>query len=201
MSLALLFVLMGVAVWLILKPLWSSTFGPGDWHWITTRAPWTVGSIFDAEGGWWASVPIALVLVALASPKGTESMDDAAKQRRTHVTPDAIIGDDAALPGAVGGQKIPLDFKTFAFSNRPALNGIPTTPSLYTADVYVWSTRVKNSVPGYCLGASMPASSLVDGSDPTPLCVTSTAAASAGPSQATSVLSASPRGPLTRGCG
>lgn len=30
-----------------------------------------------------ASVPIAIVLVALASPKGQEPMDDAAKQRRS----------------------------------------------------------------------------------------------------------------------
>jgi hypothetical protein len=96
----------------------------------------------------------------------------------THTTADAIIGDDTALPGAVGGQQIPLNFKTFAFSNRPALNGIPTTPSLYTADVYVWATRAKNSVPGYCLGASMPASSTTTGADPVPLCATSPAIAS-----------------------
>ena len=32
---------------------------------------------------WIASVPIALVLFALASPKGTEPLDDAAKQRRS----------------------------------------------------------------------------------------------------------------------
>jgi glucose/arabinose dehydrogenase len=66
MSLALLFVLMGVAGWLVLKPLWSSTFGPGDWHWITTRGPWTVDSLLGAEGGWWASVPIALFKVVLS---------------------------------------------------------------------------------------------------------------------------------------
>ena len=76
------------------------------------------------------------------------------------------IGDDSAVPPAVGGQKIVLDFLTLAYSNRKQLNGIPT--GLYTAQVYVWSTRAKNSVPGYCLGASMPASN--NGVDPTPLC-------------------------------
>jgi hypothetical protein len=49
-----------------------------------------------------------------------------------------------------------LDFLTKAYTNRPGLNGIPT--GVYTADVYVWSTRAKNSVPGYCLGSSMPIS-------------------------------------------
>jgi len=112
----------------------------------------------------------------------------------------ATIGDDGALPGAVGGQKIVLDFVTKAYTGgcsaqaaspttgsttcttasgvgpRAALNGIPT--GLYTADVYVWSTRAKNSVPGYCLGASMPAASATTGADPIPLCATSTGAAS-----------------------
>ena len=32
---------------------------------------------------WIASVPIALVLIALASPKGTAPMDDATKQRKS----------------------------------------------------------------------------------------------------------------------
>ena len=113
----------------------------------------------------------------------------------------AVIGDDTALPGAVGGQQIQLDFLAKAFSGgclsqaadsthnattcvtnagnagpRETYNGIPT--GLYTATVYVWSTRAKNVVPGYCLGASMPSSSLITGADPTPLCTTSTAAAS-----------------------
>jgi len=52
------------------------------------------------------------------------------------------------------------------------MNGIPT--GLYTAQVFVWATRAKNSVPGYCLGASMPASP--NGVDPTPLCSPSTTA-------------------------
>jgi len=74
------------------------------------------------------------------------------------------IGDDNPL--LPGGQQIPIDILTKAFSDRPQLNGIPT--GLYTATVYVWSTRAKNSVPGYCLGASMPASP--NGVDPLPLC-------------------------------
>jgi hypothetical protein len=74
------------------------------------------------------------------------------------------IGDDN--PTLPGGQVIPIDILTKAFSDRPQLNGIPT--GLYTATVYVWSTRAKNSVPGYCLGASMPASP--NGVDPLPLC-------------------------------
>jgi hypothetical protein len=45
---------------------------------------------------------------------------------------------------------------------------------MYTAQVFVWATRAKNSVPGYCLGASMPASP--NGIDPTPLCTPSTTA-------------------------
>jgi hypothetical protein len=50
------------------------------------------------------------------------------------------------------------------------MNGIPT--GIYTAQVFVWSTRAKNSVPGYCLGASMPAAP--NGIDPVPLCGVST---------------------------
>jgi len=65
------------------------------------------------------------------------------------------------------GEQIYLDFKTAPFGNRPQANGIPT--GLYTAQVYVWSTRAKNSVPGYCLGASMPPSG-AGGVDPSPLC-------------------------------
>jgi hypothetical protein len=77
-----------------------------------------------------------------------------------------ILDDASQTPGALDGEQITLDFLTKAFSNRPAANGIPT--GLYTAQVYVWSTRAKNVAPGYCLGASMPASP--NGIDPTPLC-------------------------------
>ena len=93
----------------------------------------------------------------------------------------ASIGDDAANPGAPGRQQIPLDFIAKAFTGgcnnnvavpnpatglttcttvagvgpRVAFNGVPT--GFYTAQVYVWSTRAKNVEPGYCLGASSPA--------------------------------------------
>ena len=49
------------------------------------------------------------------------------------------------------------------------MNGIPT--GLYTATVYVWATRAKNSVPGYCLGSDF----AVDGGSPT-ICAPSSAA-------------------------
>ena len=78
------------------------------------------------------------------------------------------VQDDSNVAPLVGGRKISLDFLAKAFSNRPKANGIPT--GVYTAQVYVWSTRAKNSVPGYCLGASMPASSSTTGLDPLPLC-------------------------------
>jgi len=80
-----------------------------------------------------------------------------------------VIGDDSSSTTSTtttNGQQIALDFLAKAFSNRTAANGIPT--GLYTATVYVWSTRAKNSVPGYCLGASMPTSP--GGIDPSPLC-------------------------------
>jgi len=93
------------------------------------------------------------------------------------------IGDDVStqaanypLSATNNGQLIALDFLTKAFSNRPALNGIPT--GTYNANVYVWATRAKNSVPGYCLGASMPISAA--GVDPTPLCPTSVPPADSG---------------------
>ena len=37
----------------------------------------------QARALWIASVPIALLLVALANPEGTQPLDDAAKQRRS----------------------------------------------------------------------------------------------------------------------
>jgi hypothetical protein len=77
------------------------------------------------------------------------------------------ITDDSGIGFAGAGELITLDFLTKAFTNRTGANGIPT--GLYTANVYVWSTRAKNSIPGYCLGASMPASGS-GGADPTPLC-------------------------------
>ena len=77
------------------------------------------------------------------------------------------IVDDAAPYPAPGGEQIALDFLAKAFSDRTGANGIPT--GLYTANVYVWSTRAKNSVPGYCVGASIPASG-TNGTDPSPLC-------------------------------
>jgi len=57
------------------------------------------------------------------------------------------------LSGTINGQQVALDFLAKAFSDRPQYNGIPT--GLYTAQVFVWSTRAKNTVPGYCLGANM----------------------------------------------
>jgi hypothetical protein len=81
-------------------------------------------------------------------------------------TGSGILDDNNPTPGAAAGEQIILDFLTKAFSDRAAANGIPT--GLYTAQVYVWSTRAKNVAPGYCLGASMPASP--NGIDPTPLC-------------------------------
>jgi hypothetical protein len=64
-----------------------------------------------------------------------------------------VITNDPGVNG--GGQKIALDFKVFAFTDRSALNGIPT--GTYSAQVYVWSSRAKNTVPGYCLGANITA--------------------------------------------
>ena len=69
-----------------------------------------------------------------------------------------VIKDEPAVAVLGGGQKISLDFKVFAFSLRPSLNGINTGTN-YSAQVYVWSTRAKNSVPGYCLGANIQAPS------------------------------------------
>jgi hypothetical protein len=90
------------------------------------------------------------------------------------------IGDDTStqiasypLSATVNGQQIALDFLAKAFTNRTAMNGIPT--GTYTAQVFVWSTRAKNTVPGYCLGSSMPISP--GGIDPTPNpCTPSTSA-------------------------
>ena len=90
------------------------------------------------------------------------------------------IGDDTSmeltsypLSALVNGQQIALDFLSKAFSDRTAMNGIPT--GTYTAQVFVWSTRAKNVVPGYCLGSSMPISP--GGVDPTPNpCTPSTSA-------------------------
>ncbi len=94
------------------------------------------------------------------------------------------ISDDSLLPPKVGGQQIALDFLTTAFSNRSIYNGIPT--GLYTAQVFVWSTRAKNSVPGYCLGQSAPTSpNGVDGS-----CTGTGAASSANPNPLVAVTTA-----------
>jgi len=69
------------------------------------------------------------------------------------VAAPAVLATGTIVDDTTNGQQITLDFKAFAFSNRSALNGIPT--GIYDADVYVWSDRAKNSVPGYCLGASI----------------------------------------------
>jgi hypothetical protein len=70
-----------------------------------------------------------------------------------------IVDEPSISPATVGGgQKISLDFKVFPFSLRPSFNGINTGTN-YSAQVYVWSTRAKNSVPGYCLGADITAPS------------------------------------------
>ena len=82
------------------------------------------------------------------------------------VLPASNWDDTGGFTGHPTGQKVALDFLAKAFTNRTAANGIPT--GFYTATVYVWSTRAKNSAPGYCLGASMPTSPL--GLDPVPLC-------------------------------
>ena len=72
-------------------------------------------------------------------------------------------GGNGAFNGAFYNQ-VPLDFKVTPFSNRAIANGIPT--GLYSAQVFVWSTRAKNSVPGYCLGASMGSDPNATGSNP-----------------------------------
>jgi hypothetical protein len=84
-------------------------------------------------------------------------------------TPGAYSGGNGVgiVDDVNNGEQIALDFLAKAFSNRTGANGIPT--GLYSANVYVWSTRAKNSVPGYCLGASIPPSG-TNGTDPNPLC-------------------------------
>jgi hypothetical protein len=94
---------------------------------------------------------------------------DTALQPACAGTPGAYSGGNGTgiVDDINNGEQIALDFLAKAFSDRTGANGIPT--GLYTANVYVWSTRAKNSVPGYCLGASIPASG-TNGTDPTPLC-------------------------------
>jgi len=77
--------------------------------------------------------------------------------------PPNFIGGNGVAGGAFYNQ-VPLDFKVTPFTDRPIANGIPT--GLYTAQVFVWSTRAKNSVPGYCLGASMGSDPNATGSNP-----------------------------------
>jgi len=89
--------------------------------------------------------------------------------------PDDVSTEASSYPltGTINGTKISLDFLAKAFTDRTAMNGIPT--GTYTAQVFVWSTRAKNVVPGYCLGSSMPISP--GGVDPTPNpCTPSTSA-------------------------
>src|ERR1700693_1035879 len=66
MSAVVLVALIAIAAWLVLVPLWSSTFSAADWRWIGLRAPWTVASILTPEAGWWASLPIALFKIVLS---------------------------------------------------------------------------------------------------------------------------------------
>jgi hypothetical protein len=82
-------------------------------------------------------------------------------------SPDPAVLPVAGVgPGGIGwnsSNTVQLDFKVTPFSNRPQANGIPT--GLYSAQVFVWATRVKNSVPGYCLGASMGADPSASGTN------------------------------------
>jgi hypothetical protein len=69
---------------------------------------------------WIASVPIALVLVAIASPKGTEPLDDAAKQRRSCEL-DAYPETPrtrAALPDGRGGDGVQCESAMTFFKRR-----------------------------------------------------------------------------------
>lgn len=119
-----------------------------------------VPSAYNTAAANYCATPIACTY--------TTSLDPVAGITNTGIVDDA--GNPPTASGAfIGGQQITLDFMTLAFSNRPAMNGIPT--GAYSAQVFVWSTRAKNVVPGYCLGASFPASPL--GIDPFPPCTPS----------------------------
>jgi hypothetical protein len=123
----------------------------------TDLTPATIGTtLANASGTAFGAQPSGVVT---ACPAGCN-----------FVLPTGNWDDAGGFTGHPTGQKVTLDFLAKAFSNRAAANGIPT--GFYTATVYVWSTRAKNSAPGYCLGASMPASNFnsTPGVDPVPLC-------------------------------
>jgi len=148
---------------------------------------WTVANHVAAVGNWLAvsvngSATYTSICTDLTTTTiGTQKAPATFCKTGCTYTSGTGIGDDATMEIAGyplsqsngGGQAVTLDFLTKAFTDRTAMNGIPT--GTYTAQVFVWSTRAKNTIPGYCLGSSMPISPA--GIDPTPNpCTPSTSA-------------------------
>ena len=136
---------------------------------------WNVTTKNPAVGNW-------LAVSINGSPFVNICTDQTVNNVGTIKAPATLVltpanADDTIVPPALGGggREVKLTFLTKAFSNRPPAERYPT--GNYNAQVYVWSSRAKNSVPGYCVGSDF----FIDPPSTTtasPVCTVSSAAAS-----------------------